>query len=130
MGFPKVSMYNGTVSIMVSTERFAGQYSRAQKFLDTQVITDCDPYVPFLNGDLRMSAIRGTDIGSGEVVYDSPYARYQYYGKVMVGPPPKELTDIPLQQHHPGTCAFWFEAAKGVNKRQWIEGVRKIAGGG
>ena len=110
MGFPNVKVFNGS--------------------LDNQVITDSDPYVPLISGMLRGSAIRGTVLGEGEVVWDSPYARYQYYGKVMVGPPPKQVTDIPLQYTQPNTGAFWFEEAKSVNKAQWINGARKIAGGG
>lgn len=130
MGFPKVHVYNGSAEIKVDTGRFKAQYSRAQKWLDNEVIVDSTPYVPFLNSDLRKSAIRGTELGSGEVIWANPYARYQYYGKLMIGPPPKELTDIPLQYHQPGTGAFWFETAKSTQKRHWIDGVRKLAGGG
>ena len=130
MGFPSVRVFDGTLDARISTERFSGQYDLAQKWLDNQVITDSNPYVPFQIGDLRRSAIRGTVLGDGEIVWDSPYARYQYYGKVMVGPPPKQVTDTPLQYHHPGTGPYWFEKAKSVNKRQWINGARKLAGGG
>lgn len=31
-----------------------------------------------------------------EIQVMGPYARYQYYGKVMIGPPPKIATDIDL----------------------------------
>lgn len=129
MGFPNIRVHNGSVNVQIDMSRFRGQYSRAQKWLDNQVITDSNPHVPFQSGDLRRGAIRGTRAGSGEVVWDSPYARYQYYGKVMVGPPPKQVTDIPLQYHTPGTGAYWFETAKGTCKKVWINGVRKIAGG-
>lgn len=130
MSFPNVRVFDGTLDARISTDRFSGQYERAQKWLDNQVVTDSNPYVPFQIGDLRNSAIRGTVPGDGEVVWDSPYARYQYYGKVMVGPPPKQVTDIPLHYRHPGTGAYWFEKAKSVNKRKWIDGARRLAGGG
>lgn len=130
MSFPKIRVFDGALDVNINADRFTAQYSRAQKWLDNQVITDSNPYVPFQSGDLRRSAIRGTVPGEGEIVWDSPYARYQYYGKVMIGPPPKELTDMPLQYHTPGTGSFWFENAKSVKKQQWINGARKIAGGG
>lgn len=130
MGFPSVHVYNGSMEADLNTKRFSGQYSLAQKYLDSQVITDSTPYVPYQSDDLRRSAIKGTDPGSGEVIWDSPYARYQYYGRVMVGPPPKQVTDTLLQYATPGTGAYWFETAKGNCKKQWIDGVRKIAGGG
>ena len=54
--------------------------------MDEQVITECDPYVPFdaagiydNPGRLRDSVRLNTVIGSGEVKYRTPYARYLYY---------------------------------------------------
>lgn len=128
----KVVVQNGTANIDFNYDlkRFENQYDRAQMWLDNQVLTDCDPYVPFKSGVLRKTGILGTVPGSGVVEWDAPYARYQYYGKVMIGTPPKKLTDIPLQYHHPGTCAYWFEKAKGLCKRAWLAGVRKLGGGG
>ena len=35
-----------------------------------------------------------------EIEILGPYARYQYYGKVMVGSPPKKATDRDLQYDH------------------------------
>lgn len=130
MGFPNVRVFNGTLDAHITTERFSGQYEKAQKWLDNQVLTDSNVYTPFLSGNLRKSGIAGTHLGDGEVIWNSPYARYQYYGKVMVGPPPKQVTDKPLEYHHPGTGAFWFEEAKSVNKPAWIAGARKLCGGG
>lgn len=41
---------------------------------------------PFLNGVLIASVRLQTVIGEGKLVQDTPYARYQYYGKLMVDP--------------------------------------------
>jgi hypothetical protein len=30
---------------------------------------------------------------------------------------------------HPQACAQWFEKAKAVNKRKWMERVKEILGG-
>lgn len=53
-----------------------------QKAVDAAVIRECFPYLPFDEGVLAGSANTAAEIGSGEVIYDTPYARYQYYGEV------------------------------------------------
>jgi len=45
---------------------------RAQMWLDSEVIKDCNPYVPFRTGALAGSAIRHTIIGSGQITYETP----------------------------------------------------------
>ena len=45
-----------------------------------------------------------------EITVNGPYARYQYYGKVMVGKPPKQVTDTDLtydKTKHPSAGPFW-----------------------
>lgn len=115
--------------------RFNDQYNRAQKWLDNEVLKDSTPYVPMLTGALFKSGTLGTVAGSGTVQWIAPYARYQYYGKAMSGPlyGPKQATNKDLHYStdaHSQAQAFWFEAAKAQNKRKWIVGARKLAGGG
>lgn len=100
-------------------QRFQRQYSNAQKFMDSEVLRDCEPYTPLLTGMLIKSGILGTDIGSGRVKWIAPYARYQYWRKGQVGA---------LTGHLRGPQ--WFERCKAANKTKWITGARKIAGGG
>lgn len=117
----------GNVSVDLDFGRVEDNLERAQLWLGNEVLKDCNPYVPKLNEVLVRSG--RVENGGSAVSWNTPYARYQYYGKLMVGPAPKELTDIDLVQHHPGTCAFWFEAAKSANSEKWIRGVKKIGGG-
>lgn len=98
--------------------RFIPRYSDAQKFLDSEVLKDCEPFVPMVSGNLVRSGQRGTNIGSGEVIYAAPYARAQYYGF-----PRKTL------EKHPQASMQWFEKAKAICKEAWITGVKKIVGG-
>lgn len=56
----------------------------AQRFLSSELMRLSDPYVPFDRGALKNSAKIDTD-GKG-IIYDTPYARYHYYGKLMVDP--------------------------------------------
>jgi hypothetical protein len=115
---------------------------KTQKFIDQEVIRLMDPYTPNLSGTLIKTASIGTKIGSGEINQNAPYARYQYYGKLMVSSitgsayashgESKILTDKDLQYNkHKNALAgpFWFERMKADKKEQILRGARKVAGG-
>lgn len=103
---------------------------RAQQFIDGEVLRLSDPYTPMQDHMLIDGGAMGTSIGSGEVVYNSPYARYLYYGKVMIGRAPKTLTEKELSFHGaPKRGAFWFERMKADHKIGILRGVAKITGG-
>lgn len=116
-------------------------YGKTQKFIDQEVIRLMEPYTPNLNGVLINSATFGTRIGSGKIHQVAPYARYQYYGKLMVSSltgsawshgEKKVLTDVDLQYNKSKNTlagAFWFERMKADKKKQILNGSRKIAGG-
>jgi hypothetical protein len=98
--------------------KWQGNYSRAQKFVDSEVLRLSEPYTPLRTGILVMSGILGTDVGSGTVQWIAPYARAQYYGKRKPG-----SETGPLRGPH------WFERMKQVSGRTMIAGARRIAGG-
>lgn len=120
---------------------------KVQKFIDAEIIRQCEPYVPFDEGILNASASMETDIGSGLVVYDTPYAHYQYYG-VVYGPnipmmiggeltfrSPSGATKVPTGQKltynkekHPLAGSFWFERMVADHKDDILKGARKVAG--
>ncbi len=104
---------------------------KAQRFLDNEVLRTTEPYVPLDTGKLKQAGILGTTIGSGEIVYNSPYARYQYYGKLMVGKAPKTLTNTDLDYHSGDSKrgAMWFERSKADNLDAWLDGVADVIGG-
>ena len=65
---------------------------RVQKAIDQSVIDFCQPYVPaspdrVLEGSAQLS----TEIGSGLVIWNTPYAHYLYVGEVYG---PNFLTDV------------------------------------
>ena len=64
-----------------------------QKFHTANVNRRIGKYMPHLNGVLetKLKIVRGT-----KIIVLGPYAKYQYHGKVMVGPAPKVVTDRPL----------------------------------
>lgn len=103
---------------------------RVQKYIDSEVLRLSSPYLPFQSGELERSGIMGTDIGSGDVMYNTPKARYLYYGKVMIGRAPKQLTDKDLTYHGtPMRGAYFFERMKTDRLKEILKGAAQIAGG-
>lgn len=97
-------------------KRFEPRFAKAQQFLDSEVLRTSAPYVPMRDGNLMRSGTNGTKLGSGQVIYNAPYARKQYYG----------LNFHFSKDLHPQACAQWFEKAKAVHLKDWIDGVQKI----
>lgn len=116
----------------------------AQKYVDSECIRLMVQYTPARNNLLYKSAVLGTKIGSGHIYYQSPYARYQYYGIVfgpnipiyeqgkIVGfysPPKKYKTNRRLKYdktRHPKAQARWFETMKTNHKEQILRGTAAI----
>lgn len=89
-------------------------FSKAQKFVDSEVLRYCDPLVPMRTGLLKRSGILGTLVGSGEVSYVAPYARRQYYNGRSNGKRGRK----------------WFERMKASHGETIRKGAARIAGGG
>lgn len=101
-------------------QRVNRNFSRAQAWLDNRVLEDSNYYSPMRTGALKKTGILGTTIGEGVVQWVAPYARKLYYG-----------THLNISKaENPNAQAMWFEAAKAQNEQQWINGVKRIAGGG
>lgn len=104
------------------------KYEEAQIWLDEKILDDCEPFVPFRTGMLVLSGQLGTVAGDGIVQWQIPYAKYQYYGKVMVGIP-RRVTDRDLVYHGGGSRgSFWFERAKELWLDDWVKGVEERIG--
>lgn len=108
---------------------------RVQKAIDQAVIDYCNKggYVPASpERTLEFSAQLSTVVGEGEVIWNTPYAHYQYMGivygpnhpiidhdtGVVLGyysPPQKKPTDRKLtydKTQNPNAGPFWFERMK------------------
>jgi len=128
-----------------------GPGGRVQKAIDNAVVAHCMPYVPFKTGTLARSPYSAAPLGYGKVIYNTPYARYQYYGEVM-GPnipvyeddtgiptryfsPPgrkKQLTGRQLhyrQDMNPLAGAFWFERMKADHLQDIVKEAQRVASG-
>ena len=102
--------------------------TKAEHVLAQQVRKDTTPFVPALTGSLSQRA----RVDKNAVVYPGPYARYLYYGKLMVDPDTgsawakkgttKVLTDRNLVFNtavHGQAQSHWFEASKAQNLEKW-----------
>lgn len=143
--FPSFSMVAGDITVNISLNRFEKQFQEAQNWLDGQVFTDMEKYMPFRDGNMRnVSAIMSRSMqGSGRVIAGAPpYGRFLYEGKVMVDPvtgspwaragAKKIVTDRDLvfdKIAHPRATDHWFDAAKEQYVKSWVKGVKRIAGG-
>lgn len=115
-------------------DKLAESCNRAESVVGQQVIKDTTPFVPALTGSLKNRAY----LDGNKIIYPGPYARFLYYGKVMVDPQTgstyapkggtKVLTDRNLvfsKAMHPQAQAHWFEASKAQNMDKWIRVAEK-----
>lgn len=115
-------------------DKLAESCTRAESIVGQQVIKDTAPFVPALTGYLTIR----TRLDGNKIIYPGPYARFLYYGKVMVDPQTgstfapkggtKVLTDRDLvfsKAMHPQAQSHWFEASKAQNLDKWIRVAEK-----
>ena len=120
-------------------EAIADRADKAAHTVAIQVQKDTSPYVPFLTGSLDTR----TRVVGNTVIYPAPYARFLYYGKVMVDPNTgstyapkggtKVVTDRDLAfttDFHPQAQSHWFEASKAQNLDKWIRVAQKAVNNG
>lgn len=91
---------------------------KTQAFFTNEVIKEQSPYVPYLNGflDTNVTILPDKD----GFIHNSPYSRYHWFGKKMIGPAPKELTDIDMNYNGgPLRGPFWTE-------RMWADKGNEI----
>lgn len=110
-------------------EAIAKACTRAEHVLAEQIEKDNQPFVPAFTESITQR----TRVDGSAVIYPGPYARFLYYGKVMVDPNTgstyapkggtKVLTDRNLvfsKAVHPQAQSHWFEASKAQNLDKWV----------
>lgn len=117
-----------------NADEWAASNDRAEHAVAVQMEKDTRPFVPALTGSL----MNRTRVEGNVVIYPGPYARFLYYGKVMVDPDTgspfaqkgavKVLTDKDLVFNtviNKQAQAHWFEASKAQNLEKWMRVYRK-----
>lgn len=123
---------------------------KAEHAVAERAATDTEPYVPMLTGSLKNRA----RVEGNTIIYPGPYARYLYYGKVMVnsatGKGPAHFVDkngnevirfpkgsklratdknlVFTTSFHPDAQAEWFEASKAQNLDKWKKTAAEAMG--
>lgn len=115
----RTSTKSGAVKAELSwNPNFAPQktqnFTKAQKFVDSEVLRYCSAMVPFQTGMLDKSGKLGTVIGSGNVQYIAPYAAKQYYDTSTIRP------------YDANRGAKWFERMKVAYKKDILAGAKKL----
>lgn len=123
-----------TSGLTAPKEQLARRCKAAEHTLAVQAMKDTAPFVPYRNGVFE----RMTRVSGNCILYPGPYARFLYYGKVMVDPAtgssyaPKDgtkvLTDRNLvfsKSGNPQAQSHWFEASKAQNLDKWLNIAKK-----
>lgn len=100
--------------------KWTGRYSVAQRFIDSEVLRQSEPFTPLLTSMLIKTGILGTEVGSGKVSWIAPYARRQYYR----GRRPGKSKTGPLRGR------YWFERMFAVRGKPIVAGAKKLVGKG
>ncbi len=127
--------------------KLAQACTKADHILAKQVEIDTQPFVPMLTGSLMLRTRthperRGELVGNA-IIYPGPYARFLYYGKVMVDPEtgstyaPKSGTKVLTDKNlvfntsgHNQAQSHWFEASKAENLDKWLRVADKAVKNG
>ena len=92
---------------------------RVQRYFTERCYAYMDKYVPKDNGDLRTIV----DIQPDSITYESPYARYQYYGVREDG--------THKVQHYTtaGTGPYWDKKMVSAEMKDLVKEVQDYVGG-
>lgn len=120
-------------------DKLAEGCTKVEHIVALQVRKDTSPYVPMLTGSLD----KRTRVDGSEVIYPGPYARYLYFGKLMVDPETgssyarKGTTKVLIDKNlvfntatHAHAQSYWFEASKAQNMGKWVRVAEKAVKNG
>ena len=121
----KVSMDRNAVKMRI---RAASEKAVAE--LSKQVLADCNEFCPEDHGILINSSEIHSNFKKGLLVWSTPYARYLYYGILMIDPVTRSpyahkgarkiLTNMELQYHGgKSPCKLWCEKAREMYNEDW-----------
>lgn len=122
----KFTMNTGGLKDLGRKIRQAG--TSARHVMAIQMAKDTEPYVPARTKSLA----NRTMVTDNIIIYPGPYARFLYYGKLMIDPntgsswAPKGASkvvtrkDLDISQKvHRKAQSHWFEASKAQNLLKW-----------
>lgn len=114
---------SGDFSTEALLERFGLQdHGPVQEAIDRAVIKYAEPYWAWDTGALATSPYQASDIGSGTIIYDEPYASAMYYGLRPDGSPINYSTE-----HNPLAGAYPIERMKADHLDDIVQEAIEVA---
>lgn len=117
----RVTLDISDVSKMI-TSRGLQPSGKVQQALTGEIYKQAEPYTPMRSKTL----IRTAEVGKDHITYMQPYSRYIYYGKVMVGKPPKRVTNksspttVYIRKNIRREDEFWVYDEQQYSLREYI----------
>lgn len=112
------------------------QTKQARRLLKNEIVKDTEKFVPLRDRNLRNSVIKTITTNDDYIIYDGPYARFLYLGKLMIGKitrrawakrgETKVVTNKDIKYGQPLACSRWFERSKALCKDKWIRIAKKV----
>nr|DAE14394.1 MAG TPA: Minor capsid protein [Phage sp. ctIHi3] len=98
----------------------------ALRLLQSSILNDCNYYAPQDQSILINSSINNSEVydASLHLCWETPYARYQYYGVSKKGNPISYSHD-----ENPKACKMWAHKAAAEKNEQWRRQLQKLIGG-
>ncbi len=137
-------MLHTTLNLKGGVNGVMKRVDRAQKILDREVIRRMKPYTPNRNSALEKAA---KVVAPGTIMQHTPYARYQYHGRVYTTkdgrciagkyekkPEPGFKNGEPWMMEHSRAKNMkagpkWFDRMKEENTKELMEVARRVLGG-
>lgn len=105
--------------------RITGANEKALFVTSEQALKDCNEFCPKDQNDLIKSSEVHSNLKKGLLIWSTPYARYQYYGVVMVGRAPKVATNTPLKYTKATAQKMWAHYARAKYGKDWKDVYQK-----
>lgn len=96
---------------------------RVHKFFTNTCYKHMDKYVPRRAGSDGGTLRETVDIQTDSITYQTPYARYQYYGMRQDG------THVVRHYTTPGTGTYWDKRMKSAEMKNIVKEVQDHIGG-
>ncbi len=102
-------VYNMEAAVNISKmqSKLVNRVHSIQVKFDAQVLKDSNHYCPMDSGNLIKSGILNTVLGSGKIVWNTPYADAVYN------------RDFVSRRKNPNATSKWFETAKANRGKVW-----------
>jgi hypothetical protein len=97
--------------------RIMGDWQKALPVLTEQILNDCNQYVKWDTGMLAQSSYTHSDFKRGVMVWQTPYARRQYW----------EIRTA-YRDMNPKATWKWVHAAKAKHYKQWTRQAAALMG--